>query len=200
MLAPWWRVQAVELSGCPGLPAAVKRSLQDLVGRSTLTVNPQWVRNQVEVWPVVESVNVRLHLPATLRISAKQVEPHGSVPVGCGWQAVAEDGSLAGSIRTPRTPVLEGFDNRPEDLRRALRVARRVETASGGRVDGVRFVTPADFEVRVRLTHGTLAVVHVGAEETAGERYWSKQVSSGEASQLWADLRWEDRVVVGGGR
>jgi hypothetical protein len=59
-------------------------------------------------------------------------------------------------------------------------------------------VTPADFEVKVRLGDGSAAVVHVQPEETAGERFWCQRALEGDSSMLWADLRWDDRVVAGG--
>jgi cell division septal protein FtsQ len=200
LLTPWWRVQAVEVRGCPGLPKTVTRSLQDLVGLCPLALDPQWVRRQVEVWPVVETVDVRLQLPATVQVSATRVVPSGSVPIGRGWQAVAEDGNLAGSLESPLAPVLKGFANQPDELRLALRIARRLERSSGGRVEVVRFITPADIELRLHLADMTEAVVHVQSEETEGERYWCDLVARGEPTAAWADLRWDDRIVFGGGR
>ena len=195
---PWWRVQAIEVHGFPGLPAPVTRSLQDLVGGFPLLVDPQWVRQQVEVWPVVESVDVRLQLPGTLAVSATRVLPEGCLQVGRGWQAVAADGSLAGPLVAPHPPVLTGFSPRTHDLRRALEVARRLASASGGVTELVRFITPTDFEVEVRLAGGSTAIVHVQPSETAGERFWCERILEGDSTMLWADLRWDDRVIVGG--
>jgi hypothetical protein len=197
---PWWRVQAIEIDGFPGLPVTVTRSLEDLVGGFPLLVDPQWVRQQVEVWPVVESVDVRLQLPGTLSVSATRVAPEGCLPMGRGWQAVAADGTLAGPLESPHPPMLIGFSNRSQDLRRALDVARRLASASGGLTEAVRFVTPADFEVKLRLADGSEAVVHVQPEETAGERFWCQRTLRGDTTMLWADLRWDDRVVAGGVR
>lgn len=198
LVIPWWRVQAIEIDGFPDLPATVNRSLQDLVGGFPLLVSPQWVRRQVEVWPVVESVDVRLRLPGTLAVSATRVAPAGCLPLGRGWRAVAADGTPAGSLESPFPPVLKDFSYRAQDLRRGLDVARRLEAASGGRVEGVRFVTPTDFEVEVRLASGSSAVVHVQPEATAGERFWCRRALEGDSTVSWADLRWDDRVVVGG--
>jgi cell division septal protein FtsQ len=198
LVIPWWRVQAIEVNGFPGLPDTVTRSLEDLVGGFPLLVDPQWVRQQVEVWPVVETVDVRLELPGTLTVSATQVTPEGCLSVGRGWQAVAADGTLAGPLTSPLPPILTGFPHRPQELRRALGVARRLESASGARAEAVRFVTPTDFEVELRLADGTAAVVHVQPEETAGERFWCRCVLGGDSTMMWADLRWDDRVVAGG--
>lgn len=198
VVIPWWRVQAIEINGFPGLPATVTRSLEDLVGGFPLFVDPQWVRQQVEVWPVVESVDVRLQLPGTLSVSATRVVPEGCLQMGRGWQAVAADGSLAGPLVLPDSPVLKGFSPRAKDLRHALEVARRLASASGGVIEVVRFVTPKDFEVELRLADGSPAVVHVQPEETAGERFWCRRVLGGDSTMPWADLRWDDRVVAGG--
>ena len=160
----------------------------------------EWIRRQVEVWPGVESVDVRLQLPSTVRISATQVVAHGSVPVGHGWRAVAADGSLAGPLPSPYPPVLEGFSNRPKELRSALEVARRLTETSGARVEEIRFITPADLEVRILLATGENSVVHVQPEGTEGERFWCEAAAKGKQPALWADLRWHDRVVIGGGR
>jgi hypothetical protein len=162
LVIPWWRVQAIEVNGFPGLPDTVTRSLEDLVGGFPLLVDPQWVRQQVEVWPVVETVDVRLELPGTLTVSATQVTPEGCLSVGRGWQAVAADGTLAGPLTSPLPPILTGFPHRPQELRRAL------------------------------------GVVHVQPEETAGERFWCRCVLGGDSTMMWADLRWDDRVVAGG--
>jgi hypothetical protein len=98
--------------------------------------------------------------------------------------------------------VLEGFPTRAEDLRRALEVARRLELATEGRVEAVRSVTPADYEVRLRVLAGSdrKVVVHVRPDVTDGERFWCERAASGAPVASWADLRWQDRVVIGGGR
>jgi hypothetical protein len=199
--APWWRVQAVEVDGCQGLPETIGASLEDLVGRSPLMVDPQWVRRQVEVWPGVAAVDVSLELPATLRVKATPALSHGSVPSGNRWRSVTRGGRLAGPLDEPHHPVLVGFSNQPDELEAALAVARRLAAATGAVVEEVHTVTPVDFEVRLRRTPDTESVtVHVRPVETHGERYWCDRFARGEWTTTWADLRWEERVVVGGGR
>jgi cell division septal protein FtsQ len=198
---PWWRVQAVELTGYRGFPVTVHDSLGALVGRSPLTVDPQWVRRQVEVWPEVATVDVRLELPSTLTVHTTPAVSHGSVPSGRRWRAVTEDGGLAGPLDQPQYPVLVGFSCEKIALATALGVARRVAVATGAVVEEVRVVTPTDFEVRLRpRTDRQPVTVRVQPTQTKGERFWCERFSSGEWEQVWADLRWEDRVIVGGGR
>jgi len=198
-LTPWWRVQEVDLSGCLGLPSEVTTELSNLVGRPTLAVSPQRVRRQLELWPEVSEVEVRLELPATLRVTARQTEAIGSVPVGRRWHAVTRSGELAGAIDRPVEPILEGVRCRPDDVRRALLVAERLGAAAAAHVEVVREVTPSDFEVRLRIDGWDRPmIVHVGSDATGGERYWCDRIARGEAISPWADLRWDDRVVVGG--
>ncbi len=198
-LTPWWRVQAVDLDGCAGLPSEVTASLKQLVGRPALSVSPQWVRQQLEQWPEVAEVEVRLELPATLRVAATRKAAHGSLSAGRRWHAVTRTGELAGVLDRPLEPVLEGVRCRPAELRRALSVAERCAEASGGRVETVREITPLDFELRLWPAGAEQPVVlHLRPEPTAGERYWCERIARGEARSPWADLRWDDRVVLGG--
>ncbi len=198
-VVPMWRVQAVDVSGCSGLPPELMVSLDDLVGRPTLAVSPQWVRHQLEAWPAVSAVEVRLELPGTLHISAAHVTAHGSVPVGTGWHAVTALGTLGGKLNAPIEPVLAVTPGSPTDVRRALAVARRIADQSGGHVRGVRPITPADYEVDL-VPPGTdrPVVMRVRPEATRAERQWCRGLTRRESSPGWVDLRWDDRVVIGG--
>jgi len=199
IVVPMWRVQAVDVSGCSGLPPELMTSLDDLVGRPTLAVSPQWVRRQLEAWPAVSAVEVQLELPGTLRISAAHAPAHGSVPVGTRWHAVTASGTLGGNLDAPIEPVLSVTPGSPTDVRRALAVARRIAGQSGGHVRGVRPITPTDFEVDL-VPPGTdrPVVLRVRPEATRAETQWCRLLSQGESSPGWVDLRWDDRVVLGG--
>jgi hypothetical protein len=173
--------------------------MEALVGRSALEVNPRWVRRQLEVWPAVAAVEVQLDLPGTLRVSATPAMAQGSLAIGRGWHAVTGEGVVGGSLQRPVEPVLFGFPRRPIEFRRGLGIAARIAEASGMRVEAVRFVTPADYEVQLRSRNiDRPVVVHVTPQATVGEKYWCERVSGGELPPPWADLRWDDRVVVGG--
>jgi hypothetical protein len=198
-MLPMWRVQAVDLSRCTGLPEEAVISLRELVGRPTIAVSPQWVRHQLEIWPEVSMVEVSLELPATLRVAAENTVALGSVPIGRRWHAVARDGSVAGALDAPLEPVLEGVECRPAAVCQALAVARRIRDASGAHVELVREITPADYLVRVRTGADNRSIqMHVRPEATAGEEYWCRRLAAGEAPASWVDLRWDDRVVLGG--
>jgi len=173
--------------------------MEALVGRSALAVNPRWVRRQLEVWPAVADVEVQLELPGTLRVTATPATALGSVAIGHGWHAVTSEGMVGGILENPVEPVLVGFPHRAIELRRGLGIAGRIAEASGMRVEAVRTITPADYQLRLRLPKSDRqVVVHVALEATAGEGYWCDRVSGGEQPPPWADLRWDDRVVVGG--
>jgi hypothetical protein len=196
---PMWKVQAVDASRCEGLPDEVTTSLQDLVGRPAIAVSPQWVRHQLEIWPAVSAVEVRLELPATLHVAAKATDAQGSVPVGRRWHAVTRTGSVGGALDHPLEPVLEGTACRPESIRTALSVARRIQAATAAHVELVREVTPADYLVRVSVSGGSRTVeMHVRPEATAGEVYWCHRIAADDAAASWVDLRWDDRLVLGG--
>jgi hypothetical protein len=198
-LLPWWRVRAVQVEGCPGLPDSVAKSVESLVGRSALEVSPRWVRRQLEVWPAVASVEVQLDLPGTLMVTATPATVSGSVGIGRGWHAVTGDGLVGGILEHPVAPLMVDFPKRAIELRRGLAIAGRVAEASGLQVEVVRSVTPADYQLRLRLpTVGRQIVVHVAPEATLGEKYWCKRVAAGAQPSPWSDLRWDDRVVVGG--
>ena len=196
-VVPYWRLRAVEVEGCPALPAAARQSLADLVGCPVVLLDLGWVRHQVEMWPGVAAVEVELDLPGTLRVAAHPSQVEGSVQVGRGWHGVAPDGSLAGAIGQARPPVLEGFRPRADELWRGLEVARRLERETGGTVSLVREVTPADCLVALLLAEGAEpVVVHVPPQATESELFWCRQVRSGARVAPWTDLRAPRRLVM----
>ena len=196
LLLPLWRVQTVDVTGCPGLPAAVEESLHQLEGVSPLTIDLDRVREQVEMWPGVAAVEVHLELPGTLRVTAQQATARASVRIGHGWHGVDDAGSLTGALDHSVAPILEDFRHRTEDLRRGLEVAERMSRATGGDVRSVRQITPSDLEIGLVIA-GAATIVHVKPEATAGERIWCERAASGQLAWRWADLRWDSRMVLG---
>jgi hypothetical protein len=97
-------------------------------------------------------------------------------------------------------PIVDGRADGPDERRRALAAARRLESATGREVLMARAVTPSDLEVRLAPTADDPLglVARVAPRETAAERWWSEQVTAGRPPSRWADLRWDDRLVVGG--
>ena len=203
LVTPMWRLGAVESNGCPGVPAVVHGSLHDLVGTSPLAVDLAWVRRQLAVWPAVAVADVRLRLPAALRITTEAAEAVASVPIGRGWHGVDRRGDLVGALPSAQAPVLLGFTTqRRLALRRALVVAERLEHLTGASVESVRAVMPGDLEVTLRTACPQLprAVVHVTPNGTAAEQRWSALVGSCAPTAAWADLRSDNRMVLGGDR
>ena len=195
-----WRIDDVEVHGCPGVPQPVLDALQQLRGEPVWTVDLENVRRRLEVWPAVAGVEVRLELPDRLHVRLRPQRIAGSVRVGAGWQGVTVDGAWAGPLAGPESPIVEGRVDAVDDRRRALAAARRLQTAAGRAVNSVRAITPSDLEVRFTPTPDdpSLRVVRVAPQATDGERWWCAQMMDGHPPARWADLRWDDRVVVGG--
>jgi len=196
LLLPLWRVQTVDVTGCGELPVSLERSLRQLEGTSLLTLDLDRVREQVEAWPGVASVEVRLELPGTLHVTVRQATARASVPVGAGWHGVDDAGRLTGALAQPLPLSLERFPPSPEELRQGLAVADRIGRACLARVRTVRRITPSDFAVALERA-GTELVIHVRPQPTVGERLWCEHAASGQLAWRWADLRWDSRLVLG---
>jgi hypothetical protein len=196
---PRWQIDHVLVEDCPKLPAAAVHSLHDLVGQPALGLDLEAVRDRVEIWPGVGQVEVELELPGTVRVSAAAAVSAGSLRIGHSWHGVAEDGSLTGTIEIALPPVLTGFDDQIERSE-GIATAERIEAATGGRVQEVRRVTPADYRLRLQPSDGgPERVIHVTPQGTAAETAWCVALADGSLRQSWADLRWADRIVIGGG-
>jgi len=196
---PQWQVGEVLVEGCPKLPASAVHSLNELVGQPALGLDLGTVRDRIEVWPGVGEVEVELELPGTVRVRAEDAVSRGSLRVGRSWHGVAADGSLTGVEEVALPPVLDGFVD-DDDRSDGLAVVNRLEAATGGMVLEIRRITPLDYRVRVQPPRaGEEMVIHVLPQGTTAERAWGAAVAEGSISQPWADLRWEDRIVIGGG-
>lgn len=196
---PRWQVREVLVEGCPELPAAAVHSLHELVGQPALGLHLGAVRDRVQIWPGVGEVEVGLELPGTVRISAVAADIRGSVRVGRSWHGVAVDGSLAGPIEFAQPPVLVGFAGETE-RREGLAVASRLKAATGAEVREVHRITPADYRLMLEPADGSAErCIHVGPQGTDAERAWCVALCKGSLTQTWADLRWSDRIVFGGG-
>ena len=196
---PQWQVGEVVIEDSPRLPPAAVHSLHELVGQPALGLDLEAVRDRVEIWPEVSEVEVELELPHTLRISAVAAVSRGSLRIGRSWHGVAADGSMTGVLDLALPPVLEGFSSALE-RGRGLAVASRLEAATAGRAQAVHRVTPADFRVLLLPpSGGPERTIHVAPQGTDAERAWCAALADGALPQTWADLRWADRIVIGGG-
>jgi hypothetical protein len=63
----------------------------------------------------------------------------------------------------------------------------------------IRRITPADYRATLvpRAGVGEL-VLHVRPEGTVAERAWCSAFAEGLLAERWVDLRWSDRMVLGG--
>jgi hypothetical protein len=200
VMLPLWRIDVVDVRPCPGVPTQVLEALDDLEGEAVWAVDLDDVRRRLEVWPAVAGVEVRLELPDRLVVRLRPHRVDGSVRLGRGWHGVTADGGWAGPLDAPVEPVLEGRVHGPDDRRRALAAARRVGVATGRAVLAARAVTPSDLELQLAATvEDPLGLtVRVTPRGTVAERWWGEQVAAGRPPSRWADLRWDDRLVVGG--
>ena len=197
LVLPRWRVEEVRVDDYLRLPAAAVHSLRELVGQPALGLDLEAIRDRVDVWPGVGEVQVELELPATIVVRVGAVQPRGCVRVGRNWHGVDADGRFAGVIEAAVPPLLEGFVGEA-DRGRGLVTADRIEKAAGGRVTGIRRITPADYRVLLVPAGGDEAVViHVRPQGSTSEAAWCAALSAGSASQTWADLRRPDRMVLG---
>jgi hypothetical protein len=199
LVLPRWQVGEVLVEDCPGLPESTVHSLHELVGQPAVGLDLQSVRERVEAWPGIGQVEVELELPGTVRVRAEAAASCGSLRVGRSWHGVAADGTMAGAIDIALPPVLEGFvdEGGRSD---GLAVVRRLQEATGGRVMKIRRVTPVDYRLRLQPPGaGPEMVVHVQPRATEAEIAWCAALAGGSVAQRWADLRWHDRIVVGGG-
>jgi len=182
---------------CPRLPAVAVDSLRELVGQPAFGLDLEAVRDRVDVWPGVGEVEVELELPATIVVRAGAVDPRGCVRVGRNWHGIDADGRYVGVVEVPVPPLLEGFVSE-RDRGRGLSSARRLEGATGGRVVGIRRITPADYRLLlVPVGSHEGIVVHVHPQGTKSEAAWCAALVAGSVPQTWADLRRPDRMVLG---
>ncbi len=194
---PRWRIEEVRVDDCPRLPAVAIDSLHELVGQPAFGLDLEAIRDRVDVWPGVGEVEVEFELPATIVVRAGDVQPRGCVRVGSNWHGVDADGRYVGVVEAPVPPVLEGFVGE-KDRGRGLSSARRIESATGALVIGIRRTTPADYRlllVPVGSQEGI--VIHVHPQGTTSEAAWCAALAAGSVPQTWADLRRPDRMVLG---
>ena len=196
---PQWRVAEVQVDGCPKLPASAVHSLHDMVGRSAVAVDLEEIKDRIEIWPGVGGVEVEFVLPGTISVRAEAAQTCGSVRVGRSWHGLDVDGGLTGSVSVAVPPLLEGFAG-DVDRSQGLAAAIRLQEAAGGQVQAIRRVTPTDYRVLFVPSGGhEAAVVFVRQRATAAEKAWCAAVTAGSLTHPWVDLRFTDRMVVGGG-
>ncbi len=199
LVLPRWRIEEVRMDDLPRLPAVTVDYLRELVGQPAFGLDLEAIRDRIDVWPGVGEVQVELELPATIVVRASDVQPRGCVWIGCNWHGIDGDGRFVGVVEAPVSPVLEDFVGE-KDRGRGLTSARRIENATGGRVTGIRRITPADYRLLLVPANGHEdIVVHVRPQGTASEAAWCAALAAGSVSQTWADVRRPDRMVVGGG-
>ncbi len=197
ILLAGWRLNAVEITTCTGLPASAVVNLEDLRGTWIPSLDLDKIRQNVETWPGIAGVAVELKLPATLRIQALPDEICASVQIGRTWRGVTCNGALGRRLAEPNFPTLEHFDLDEVDLRSALSTGTRLCNGTIGRLVSIRKITPSDYEVTI-ATHilpDTPSIVRVLPQGAPAEQWWHEAALSGRAP-AWADLRLDHRIVI----
>lgn len=192
-----WRLKAVEVTSCPGLPPSAVVSLEDLRGRWIPAVNLDEIRRDVERWPGIAGVAVELKLPATLRVQALPDEICASVPMGRAWRGVTCNGRLSLRLPEPRLPVLENFGLSEAELRSGLSAGARLCDGTTGRLLSIRKITPSDYELTIAdgVRPAPPSVVKVAPQGSLSEQWWHRAALTGQAP-AWADLRFDQRIVI----
>lgn len=199
LAVPLWRVESIRVDACAKVPPSTVASLQELVGQPAIGLDVDAIKERVQIWPGVGEVRVDFVLPGTIVVRAATAPTLGSLRVGSGWHGVGADGGLTGRLQVAVEPVLEGFSSE-DDLRLGLEAARRVREAAATEIAKVTRITPNDYRVDLAADGGREgAVVHIRPGGTTGEKSWCRAFAAGSIDQPWADLRWSDRIVIGGG-
>ena len=190
-----WRIDRVEVTGCPALP----EHFEELQGRWIPALRLTTVRRQVERWPGVAYAEVSLSLPGELHINAIAADDCGSFPVRTGWRAVACDGETGSRIEVPQPPLLVDFSPNRTELSRGLAVAERFAAGCRTTVERVRRITPVDYELQLSggEDNGLRYIVAVRPDGSDAESWFFRAWHEGSAP-VWSDLRLDDRVVIGG--
>lgn len=192
-----WRLEVVEVTGCPGLPPSAQVNLEDLAGSWIPSLDLQAIRQDLERWPGVTGVAVELKLPTTLRVQALPDEICASVQMGRTWRGVTCNGAISRRLSEPWFPILTNFDIGETEFRSALSTGSRLSEGTSGRLVTIRKITPSDFEVTFSDPVHTENhfVVRVLPQGTSAETWWKRAALSGRMP-AWADLRLDHRVVV----
>ena len=192
-----WRLETVEVTGCPGLPPSAMVNLEELRGRSIPFLDLEEIRCDVERWPGVSGVAVELKLPSTLRVRALPDEICASVSIGRTWRGITCSGRLSRRLSEPQLPILENFDLGEADLRSALSTGTRLCDGTNGRLLSIRKITPSDYEVTIGSDTSPViaSVVKVLPQGSPSEQWWHRAALRGQAP-AWADLRFDRHIVI----
>ncbi len=198
LVLPLWRVEAVTVASCVGLPRATRTGLERLGGEWVPLLDLHWVRHQAAQWPGVAGVEVELRLPGTLVVTAHPAVAAGSLATGRRWHAVTAAGEVGGALSAPVTPLLEGFGTRPADLHAGLAAASRLARSTGRAPTVVRRVLHDDILVVLAPSSpdGAPLEVHVAPDGSASERRFCALLADGSLDPSWADLRSDERMTL----
>jgi len=191
-----WRIDSIEISGCSALPSCAAANIQQLKGTWVPGLDLAWVRAQLETWPGIRDIEVRLELPGRLVIGTVPDEIRASIQIGNAWHAVNPRGDIGQSLDLAETPVLKDFPLQEPVIRQALDTGNNLVKKLGGRLLEIRWITPQDFQMKLEVP-GRSAPLLLRIQPTGKpeENPFIETLISNKKI-LWADLRRSDRVVI----
>lgn len=192
-----WRVEVVEITDCPGLPASAVTNLEEIKGFWIPSIDLDKIRHDVEMWPGVAGVAIELKLPSTIRIQALPDEICASIAMGRTWRGINCNGRLSRRLAQPKFPILVNFSFDEAELRSALSAGSRICDGTTGQLKLIRKITPSDFEITIQneALVGATSIVKVLPQGSPSEQWWRTAALNGQAP-AWADLRFDQRIVI----
>lgn len=192
----FWRIEEFKITTCPGLPPCALKNLESFRGTQILILDLDTLRRQIDCWPGVRRCEISLQLPGVVKIRAEAAPIDASIRTGLGWHALSPGGEIGRRIETPILPILEGFPLETSEMSRGLSAAQRIAEGLHGRVEHLRWITPEDLELRLRLkTSDSVIRLRVNPNGGPAEQWFFSHFGN-QIHAVWADLRRADRIVV----
>lgn len=191
-----WKVSRVEIAHADELNPSAVANLRSVVDTPVVLLDLDWIRRQADCWPAVAGVEVVGRLDGWVLVTARPSRAVASIRVGEAWHGVDAEGRPAGRLEGPREPVLRSCGSIALTLRRALSVARRLETGGVRRVHAVTPISPTVLEVSLTGSDRRL-IAHVAVEPTASESLLTRLWRADELPHSgFVDATRDDRLVV----
>ncbi len=194
LFSPYLVLDRIRITGTDRVPVAQVSAIVDSErGRPMVLLDPSAVSGRVEELPLVESVQVRRHWPATMTVEITERVPVAAVPAGGGrYRLVDEDGAEVETVadRPAALPFLEvDLNGRPASaaaLRTALAVLSGLPETVRARLVGAG-ATSAD-GVWLRMTPAPKTAADASQAGDAPSSNESPATGRGKAFKVvWGD-------------
>jgi len=192
----FWRVDSIEISACPALPPCAATNIGQLKGAWVPGLDLGWVRAQLETWPGIRDIEVRLELPGRLKIQVVPDKIRASIQIGLTFHALGSRGEIGQSLEPAEAPLLRNFPLHAPIIKRALDTGEDVAKKLGGRLLQIRWITPRDLQMKLEIPGRTAPLILRIQPSGKPEENPFLDTLINDQKILWADLRRPDRVVV----